>query len=122
AVLFGLTFYIPTYLQVSAGADPLIAGLALAALTIGWPLAATFVGRIYLRIGFRTTVLIGLAVTLAAALAYALTAPYPSVASIAVISFVMGVGLGLAVPSSLIAAQSSVEWGERGVVTGTNLF
>mgnify|MGYP003296557159 CR=1 FL=1 len=36
-----------------------LAGLALAALTLGWPLAATFSGRLYMRIGFRRTALIG---------------------------------------------------------------
>jgi MFS family permease len=44
------------------------------------------------------------------------------VATIAIISFVMGFGMGLAVTPALVAAQSSVDWGERGVVTGTNMF
>lgn len=122
AVLIGLTSYIPTYLESAVGAEPIVAGLALAALTIGWPLAVTFIGRVYLRIGFRSTVLIGTVITLLAALGYALTASTPSVITIAVISFFMGVGLGTATSPALIAAQSSVGWGERGVVTGTNLF
>jgi MFS family permease len=122
AVLIGLTSYIPTYLESSLNVDPIVAGLALAALTIGWPLAATFSGRFYLRLGFRTTVLIGMSVIVVAAAAYALTASFPSVATIAITSFGMGFGLGLATSPALIAAQSSVGWGERGVVTGTNLF
>ncbi|MEO8093529.1 MAG: MFS transporter [Pseudolysinimonas sp.] len=122
AVLIGLTSYIPTYLESALLVDPIVAGLSLAALTIGWPLAATFSGRFYLRIGFRSTVLIGMVIVIVAAAAYALTAPSPSVATIAIISFVMGVGLGLATAPALIAAQASVGWGERGVVTGTNLF
>ena len=32
---------------------PLVAGFALATLTIGWPIAASQAGRVYLRIGFR---------------------------------------------------------------------
>jgi len=35
---------------------------------------------------------------------------------------VVGLGLGLVATPTLIAAQSSVEWDERGVVTGANLF
>jgi len=122
ALLIGLTSYIPTYLESAVDAEPIVAGLALAALTVGWPLAVTFVGRVYLRIGFRSTVLIGTAITIAAALAYALTANTPSVIGIAVISFFMGAGLGTTVSPALIAAQASVGWSERGVVTGTNLF
>ena len=122
AVLIGLTTYIPTYLESSLGVEPIVAGLALAALTLGWPLAATVSGRIYLRIGFRSTVLIGMAITVASALALALTASMPSVATIAIACFVMGAGLGLSASPAIVAAQSSVGWNERGVVTGTNMF
>ena len=36
--------------------------------------------------------------------------------------FVVGAGLGLVAAPTLIAAQSSVGWSERGVVTATNMF
>jgi hypothetical protein len=36
--------------------------------------------------------------------------------------FIAGLGLGLVATPTLIAAPSSVEWNERGVVTGTNHF
>jgi len=41
AILVGLTSYMPTYLENSIRATPVIAGLALAALTIGWPISAS---------------------------------------------------------------------------------
>jgi MFS family permease len=41
---------------------------------------------------------------------------------VAATCFVMGLGMGLVVSPTLIAAQSSVEWERRGVVTGTNVF
>src|SRR3954467_12045818 len=59
AILLGLTSYVPTFVQVVLGTGPLVAGFALAALTLGWPLAAARSGRLYLRIGFRATALIG---------------------------------------------------------------
>jgi len=46
----------------------------------------------------------------------------PQVAVVAVSCFVMGLGLGLVASPSLIAAQASVGWEERGVVTGANMF
>ncbi|MEZ5190224.1 MAG: MFS transporter [Schumannella sp.] len=122
ALLIGLTGYIPTYLERSLGVPPIVAGLALASLTIGWPVAATLSGRFYLRIGFRSTVLIGMAITILSAAAFALTASRPSVVTVAIICFCMGLGMGLSASPSVVAAQASVGWGERGVVTGTNMF
>ncbi len=122
AVLIGLTSYVPTFLERSIDAKPVVAGLAVAALTLGWPLSASQSGRFYLRIGFRPTALIGLVITLVGAVALWLTSTTPSVASVAISCFVVGLGLGLVATPTLIAAQASVPWHERGVVTGANMF
>ena len=122
AVMLGLTSYVPTFLEGALSTSPILAGLALAALTLGWPISASQAGRFYLRIGFRKTALIGVSITVIGAAILALTAPTPNVLLVAAACFVVGLGLGLVATPSLIAAQSSVEWNERGVVTGTNLF
>ena len=122
-ILIGLTSFVPTYLENALGVDPLVGGLALAALTIGWPIAATLSGRLlYLRYGFRPTILVGMAFAILGTGTLALTAQQPSVVVVAVSCFVTGLGMGLVASPSLIAAQASVEWHERGVATGTNLF
>ena len=122
-ILIGLTSYVPTYLEYALGVEPLVAGLALAALTVGWPISASLSGRLfYLRFGFRPTILIGLGLTVVGTGALALLARTPSVALVAITCFVTGLGLGLVASPSLIAAQASVAWDERGVTTGTNLF
>ncbi len=123
AILIGLSSYVPTYLEGAIGSPPLVAGLALAALTLGWPLAATFSGRLlYLRYGFKPTVLVGMGFVLVGITLLAVRAHAPHVAVVAAGCFVMGLGLGLVASPSLIAAQASVEWSERGVVTGANMF
>ena len=122
AILIGLTSYVPTYLEGSVDAPPLVAGLALGALTIGWPIAAAISGRFYLRIGFKSTGLIGISLVVIGALILALFAATPSIAIVAIACFIVGLGMGLVAVPTLIAAQSSVGWDERGVVTGTNLF
>jgi EmrB/QacA subfamily drug resistance transporter len=121
-ILIGLTSYVPTYLEGSLGVSPIAAGLALAALTLGWPLAATFCGRFYLRIGFRATTLLGVSLVLVGAIVLAVFASEPNIMVVAVACFIIGLGMGLGAVSSLIAAQASVPWNERGVVTGTNMF
>jgi len=122
AVTIGLSAYVPTYLEGSLGSPPIVAGLALAALTLGWPLSASQAGRLYLRIGFRNTALIGLAFAIIGSLSLAFFAHAPSIATVAISCFVIGLGMGLVAVPTLIAAQSSVGWEQRGVVTGANLF
>ncbi|WP_255447305.1 MFS transporter [Schumannella soli] len=122
AVVLGLTSYVPTYLEGSIGTPPLLAGAALAALTLGWPVAATLSGRLYLRFGFKRTVLTGMVFLLIGTLALVATAGTPSVATVAITAFVTGLGCGLIATPSLLAAQSTATWGERGVVTGLNMF
>lgn len=122
-ILIGLTTFVPTYLENALGTEPLVAGLALAALTIGWPIAATLSGRLfYLRFGFRPTVLTGMGFTVTGTAILAAAGMRPSVAVVAIACFVTGLGLGLVASPALIAAQASVGWQDRGVVTGTNMF
>ncbi|MFT4235487.1 MAG: MFS transporter [Microbacterium sp.] len=122
ALLVGLTSFAPTYLENSIHIEPLLSGLVVAAMTLGWPIAASNAGRIYLRRGFRFTALIGSAIALVGAIVLVSIAPWPNPVLMAVTSFVIGFGLGWTASPTLIAAQSSVGWGERATVTGMNAF
>jgi EmrB/QacA subfamily drug resistance transporter len=122
AIVLGLSSYIPTFVQDSLGTGPLVAGFALATLTIGWPVSASQSGRLYLHRGFRFTAMIGSAIVVAGTLLLLLLSQSSSVYQVGVTCFVIGLGMGLTATPTLIAAQSTVEWQERGVVTGNNLF
>jgi EmrB/QacA subfamily drug resistance transporter len=122
AILLGLTSYVPAYVQYVLGHGPLVAGFALATLTIGWPIAASQSGRIYLRLGFRRCTLIGTVLVLAGCALLLLLGRHSSVFEVAAFCLVIGLGMGLTNSPSLIAAQSSVGWAERGVVTASNVF
>jgi EmrB/QacA subfamily drug resistance transporter len=122
ALLIGLSSYLPTYVQGVLRTGPLTAGFALAALTIGWPIAATVAGRIYMRIGFRNTTLIGSAFVIAGAVLCALLPQRAHVWEAAAAAFVLGVGLGLTSSPTVVAVQSVVGWDRRGIVTATNMF
>jgi EmrB/QacA subfamily drug resistance transporter len=122
ALMIGVTSFVPTYLENALNAPPLVSGIAVAALTLGWPLAAANSGRVYMRWGFRTTILAGSAIALLGTIALAATGPYPNPFTVAAVAFVIGFGLGWTAAPTLIAAQASVDWDERGVVTGVNVF
>ncbi|MDQ4214885.1 MFS transporter [Microbacterium sp. ASV81] len=122
ALLTGITSFAPAYLQGSIGVPPLLAGLSVAALTLGWPLSASNAGRMYLRFGFRFTALVGSSIATVGGIALALIGPYPNAFALAGVAFVIGFGLGWTAAPTLIASQASVGWGERGAVTGMNTF
>ncbi|YAL84706.1 MDR family MFS transporter [Dermacoccaceae bacterium W4C1] len=121
-ILIGLTSYVPLYSEGVLGTSALVAGLALAAMTMGWPLAASNAGRVYLRYGFRVTGLIGSGFALMGTLLLLLLTVHPRLWLVAFGCFVVGIGLGFIASPTLIAAQASVDWSARGVVTGTNMF
>jgi EmrB/QacA subfamily drug resistance transporter len=122
ALLIGLSSYVPTYVQGVLGTGPVVAGFAVAALTMGWPIAAGYSGRLYMRIGFRDTALIGAGVLIVAALMCTQLTAHSEVWQVAAACAVMGVGLGLSSSPTVVAVQSVVGWDRRGVVTGTNMF
>lgn len=122
AILLALSSYVPTFAQEVLGAGPLVAGLALAALTLGWPVSASQAGRLYLRFGFRICALIGTTLVFAGSALLLLLGRDSSVLEVAAFCLIIGLGMGLTASPTLIAAQSSVGWAERGVVTANNIF
>jgi EmrB/QacA subfamily drug resistance transporter len=121
-LIIGLTSYIPLYGQSVLGHSALMAGFALAALTLGWPLSAANAGRLYLSIGFRWTMVLGSVLGLVGSLLLLTLDGESSLFHLAVPCFVMGLGFGFAVAPSVIAAQSAVGWESRGVTTGVTMF
>jgi len=123
AILIGQTSYVPTYAQRVVGVGAVVAGLAMGAMTVGWPIAATLSPKVYLRIDYRRTALLGGVFALAGCLLFALFVHEDSgVWRVAVASFVTGVGLGFSSVSTVVSAQSVVGWDRRGVVTGASMF
>ena len=121
-LMMGLTTYIPLYAQSVLGYGAVVSGFALAAMTLGWPLAASNSGRLYLSVGFRSTMLIGGAVGAVGTALLLLIGPDSPFILLALPSFVMGVGFGLIASPSIVAAQSAVTWRDRGVATGSTMF
>ena len=122
AILLGLSSYVPTYVQEVIGTGPLVAGFALATLLLGWPLAASQAGKVYLRVGFRGCALIGSGVVLAGSALLLLLGRHSTAPEVAGICLVIGLGMGLTAPPVLVAAQASVGWGQRGVVSANTIF
>ena len=114
--------FLPMYAQSVLGLAPVAAGFVLSVMTISWPISAAFSGRLYLRIGFRDTALIGAFSGTLILLSFTLL-PYRGPAwEPALVMFLLGAGLGLFQLPLIVGVQSSVPWSERGTATASILF
>jgi EmrB/QacA subfamily drug resistance transporter len=120
--LYGQSTFLPPFIQGVMGATPTLSGFVLASSSISWPAASALGGRLLLRWGFRwPCVLGGGLLTIGFALLLNLT-PSSALWVPAAITFVIGLGFGFYSVVIILAAQSSVGWQNRGVVTSANQF
>lgn len=122
AAMLGPNMYLPVVVQSIWGLGAIAAGFVLASLSIGWPLASSFSGRLYLKIGFRNTAIIGAIIIIIASIGFILLPYRTSVWFLVVDQALLGAGFGLLSTSVLVGVQSIVAWDQRGVVTGANMF
>ncbi len=118
----GLSTFLPTYAQGVLSVSAVVAGFALAVMSISWPLSSALSSKVYMRIGFRNAGLIGSVIALAASLIFIVLPESTTVLLAALGSFVMGAGLGLISTPLIVGLQSIIGWNRRGVVTGSNMF
>ena len=114
--------FLPVFAQSVIGVGAITAGFILASMSITWPLSSALSGKLYLRIGFRNTALCGILIVIIAVASF-LFVPYPgSVATLVALQLLMGAGFGLISTPLMVGVQSTVDWGQRGVVTGASMF
>jgi EmrB/QacA subfamily drug resistance transporter len=118
----GLTTFLPTFAEGVLGISALFAGFVLSAMSISWPFASAFSGRMYLRIGFRDTALIGSLICAVAGIGFFLLPESVPIWLVVLVSFTIGAGFGFLSTSLIVGVQSLIDWNRRGVVTGANLF
>jgi EmrB/QacA subfamily drug resistance transporter len=121
-VMFGVTTYVPPMVQGVHGGTPLEAGAAVAAMSIGWPVASVIAGRLLIRIGARPIVLAGSGMLVLGSLLVTQVGAIDSLAFVTVACAITGVGMGLVSTTLLVVIQGAVEWRRRAVATGLVLF
>ncbi|MEU2155700.1 MFS transporter [Streptomyces sp. NPDC019396] len=117
------TVFLPTYAQTVLGLGPVAAGFVLSVMTLSWPVSAAYANRLYTRIGFRNTAVIGISAALLILLAFPLLLPYPGRAwQPALVMLLLGAALGIFQLPLIVGVQSTVPWAERGTATASVLF
>jgi MFS family permease len=121
-LLIGMTTFLPTYVQGVHQTSTLVAGFVLAAMSLGWSVSSTLSSRLYLRIGFRDTALIGMTLAALGGLALGLLPGSSQLWPVAAASLLLGAGIGLPSTSLMVGMQSVIGWERRGVATGASMF
>ena len=121
-IMFGVTSYVPLFVQGVKGGTATSAGVTLGPLLLAWPIASTLSSRIIIRNGYRLTASAGAflaAIGTAMVTLFNINIAMPFiVAAMAVI----GTGLGLMSTAFIISVQNAVPWNLRGVATASTQF
>lgn len=121
-ILMGSTTFLPMYVQGVLHRSPVVAGLALTMMMVGWPTGATLAAKSFHRIGLRRMLIGGSTFIPLGATLLLFLSPGGSPLVAAFGSLIMGFGMGTSSVSSLMLIQEIVRMDERGSATASNLF
>lgn len=120
--MFGSASYVPLYVQAVLGTSATVAGAAIMPMMLAWVLASIVGSRLLLRVGYRTLSVIGMVLFTIGALALTQSGGAFGAPLLLGSMALMGVGMGLSIPSFLIAVQSTVPRETLGTATSTLQF
>jgi EmrB/QacA subfamily drug resistance transporter len=121
-IMFGITTYVPLFVQGVKGGTATSAGVTLGPLLIAWPISSTLSGKVIMRFGYRFTAVMG---ALFAAIGMGMVTLFrmgTGLPFIVAAMLVVGTGLGFMSTSFVIAVQNAVPWNLRGVATASTQF
>jgi MFS family permease len=122
AAMFGALSFIPLFVQGAMGGSATEAGILLTPFLLGWVVMAVVGGRLMLSIGYRPTVLAGLAVLI---ISFGFLAMFDRTTprwALLTDMALMGSGMGLVMFALLITMQNSVGRSQLGIATSLNQF
>lgn len=121
-VMFGVTTYVPLFVQGVKGGTATSAGITLGPLLLAWPIAATFSGRLVIRYGYRSVASIGAFLAVVGMFLITLFNGGTGLPFIVIAMLVTGTGLGLASTAFILSVQNAVPWHQRGIATASTQF
>lgn len=122
AVMMGITAFLPAYVQGAMGRSPVVAGLALTAMSLGWSAVSGVAGRVMLRHSYRIAAMAGGLSLIVGDIVLVLLQPSLGPVWAGAGALFIGVGMGFLNTTFLVSVQSSVGWHERGTATSSLLF
>jgi EmrB/QacA subfamily drug resistance transporter len=123
ALLFGVTIYVPVFVQGVLGQSATDAGVVLIPLSLGWVASSFVCGQLIARTGrYRVFPIVGTTVVLCGTIAMTQVGTGSSGTAVAAALVLMGIGFGLTWPTYVVATQNAVDVTQLGVATATLQF
>lgn len=122
ATNIAVSVLLPTYVQGVMGKSPGVAGFVIGAMSVSWMFASFAAGRLMIRTSYRLTASIGAANLMAGCAVLLTLTPETDAVWPTVGAFLMGIGMGFCNTTFIVSIQGAVEFHERGVATGSQMF
>jgi len=120
--MFGSVSFFPLFVQSVMGTSATQAGITITPMLLGWVTASIIGMRLILTVGHRRLGVIGTTVFVTGSFLMTLIGAESSQVMMMVFVAMMGVGMGLSIPSFLVAVQTNVERRHLGTATSTLQF
>lgn len=120
--MFGALSFIPLFVQAVIGTSATAAGSVLTPLMLGWVFSSIIASRLLLKIGIRSTLIIGLFILLVGCAELTQFDIETAMSTVAWTMVMVGAGFGLAFTPLLIAMQNAVPRAQLGVATSASQF
>ncbi len=120
--MFGVTTYVPLFVQGVKGGSATDAGIVLTPLLFSWPVAYVLSGRLVLNWGYRKVAVGGALLTALGATLLLFFRQDTSLFLIVTAMILIGTGLGMDSTAFILSVQNAVPWRLRGVATASTQF
>jgi EmrB/QacA subfamily drug resistance transporter len=120
---FGVTIYLPLFLQLVTGLSPTLSGLLLFPLMFALTLTSALVGRAITRTGhYRMWPIVGGILMPIGLLMVSTMNPHTPAWKIALFTVPVGVGIGFILPATIVSVQNAVPRADMGAATSAQMF
>src|SRR3954447_1308596 len=123
AILFGLTVYIPLFIQTVLGASATVSGVTLIPFAGGWVVASFVAGQVMSRTGrYRVYPILGSVLVLTGVFLLSRIGVHTTKLAIGGCLVIVGIGMGISFQTYIVATQNAVAMRELGVATAALQF
>ena len=123
SMMFGASAFLPLFFQVCTGASATNSGLLLLPLMAGVTITSIGAGRVTAITGrYKIFPVVGTGIAVLGVAGLSQMTADSSLAYSSASMLVLGLGIGMTMPTIVLAVQNSVDWKDLGVATGATTF